>query len=244
VYTGPSRGDTAYAELKRRLLQGEFPLGERLAETRLASLLDVSRTPVREALARLHAEDLVERHHDGGFQPSPPDLHRTHELYQIRIALELHAICSPAGEAHDASIIAPLHREWAELSDAADVPVDPGFVLLDEDFHVRLASAAGNSALVEVLVGINERIRPVRMHDFLSEERVDATIREHLGILDALLAFDRTTAADRLRRHLLQSLEVVEGRAATALARMVRSGHADHRAALTERAEPAPDVSR
>jgi DNA-binding transcriptional MocR family regulator len=57
----------AYEQLKRRLLAGEFPLRVRLGEERLAALLGVSRTPVRQALTRLHAERLVERHADGGY---------------------------------------------------------------------------------------------------------------------------------------------------------------------------------
>jgi DNA-binding GntR family transcriptional regulator len=220
VYTAPSRRDTAYSELKRRLLQGDFPLGERLSEVPLAAQIGVSRTPVREALARLHAEDLVERHPDGGYRPAPPDLPRTHELYEVRFALELHALANPAGGQHDLAALGELRSEWVDLG-SGDAPVDPGFVLLDEDFHVRLAAAGGNGALVDVLIGINERIRPIRMHDFLTAERVTTTIEEHTAIVDAVLADACDQAARRLRRHLTQSREIAEARAAAALARMV-----------------------
>jgi len=70
----PSRGEVVFTELKARLLAGEFPLGARLGEERLAGLLDVSRTPVREALHRLHTEGFVQRHADGGFTPTVPDV--------------------------------------------------------------------------------------------------------------------------------------------------------------------------
>jgi DNA-binding GntR family transcriptional regulator len=226
VTEGParaSRSELAYGELKRRLLLGEFPLRDRLAETRLAALLDVSRTPVREALARLHTEGLVERHPEGGYRPAPPDLHHTHELYQVRFALEYHALQLPgeAGATHDRETLEALHLEWTDLAAARDLPVDATFVLLDEDFHVRLATAAGNAALVETLVTVNERIRPVRMHDFLTAERVLVTIEQHTGVLEALLADDLPTTRQRLDHHLRQSLDIVEARAATALARMV-----------------------
>src|SRR5262249_7178652 len=65
----PSQGDRAYRELKTRLLVGDFPPNVRLAEERLAAMLDVSRTPVREALKRLQAEGLVAVHRDGGHRP-------------------------------------------------------------------------------------------------------------------------------------------------------------------------------
>ena len=56
---GATRADHAYAELKRRLLSGEFALNVRLGEERLASLIGMSRTPIREALVRLAGDGLV-----------------------------------------------------------------------------------------------------------------------------------------------------------------------------------------
>lgn len=218
-----SRAEAAYVDLKRRLLFGEFPMGDRLGEERLAALLGVSRTPVREALTRLHVEGLVERHPEGGFRPAPPDLVRTAELYQVRFALEFHALRLPGqmGTEHDPVRLRELREEWVALDIPAGGPVDPSFVLLDEDFHVRLADAAGNRALVEVLASVNERIRLVRMHDFLTAERVATTVEQHVGILDALLAGDAIAAEAALGEHLEQSLQIAEERAAAALARMV-----------------------
>ena len=60
------RSEEAYRELKRRLLVGDFPLNVRLGEERLAVILGVSRTPIREAMLRLHGEGLVQRGADGG----------------------------------------------------------------------------------------------------------------------------------------------------------------------------------
>ena len=62
------------------------------------------------------------------------------------------------------------------LSDKQPEP-DPGFVTLDEDFHVRLAAASGNPSLADLLRIVNERIRVVRMHDFLTAERVGGRSR-------------------------------------------------------------------
>ena len=96
VYKRPrrrqSRSEATHRALKRRLLIGEFPFGHRLGEERLAAMLEVSRTPVREALARLHAEGHVQRHPEGGFEPAFPDMDRIAELYEVRKSLELTAI--------------------------------------------------------------------------------------------------------------------------------------------------------
>jgi DNA-binding GntR family transcriptional regulator len=217
-------GDRAYAELKRRLLVGEFPLRVRLGEERLAGLLRVSRTPVRQALARLHAERLVERLPEGGYAPAAPNLIEVRQLYEVRRALELSALGRPAelGRRHAVSVLEPLRDDWRALLRDTPEP-DPSFVLLDENFHVRLAEASGNMSLAGILGVVNERIRAVRMHDFLTAERVERTISQHLGIVEPLLVGELTQAQARFIRHLGESIEVVEERATRALIRMMRA---------------------
>ena len=220
------RSDQAYRELKRRLLIGDLPLNVRLGEERLASLIGVSRTPIREALLRLHAEGLVQRAVDGGFQPMIPDVTVMRQLYEVRAGLELQALQRPArhGEAHDRAVLLRIKQEWTFLADDHELEAGPDVVLLDESFHESLAEAAGNNALVEILHQINERIRIVRMHDFLSDERVEATIEEHLALVDALLEGDVAEAELRFVAHLDSSLAVVEERVHRAVARMVARG--------------------
>ncbi len=216
------RGERAYSELKRRLLMGDFRLRERLGEQRLAVVLNVSRTPVRQALLRLHSEGLVERSTDGGYVPTTPDLTSIRELYEVRKGLEMQALVRPVsqGRVHDAALLEPLRDAWRTL--LVDVPAtDPSFVMVDESFHMELARAGGNTALVEMLGVVNQRIRVVRMHDFLTDERVRLTVEEHLSIVDAVLAADIELARERLDFHLGHSLAVVDERATRALLRMV-----------------------
>ncbi|MGZ4695681.1 MAG: GntR family transcriptional regulator [Acidimicrobiales bacterium] len=221
-YTGTSRAEQTYGELKRLLLNGEFALGHRLGEERLAGLIGVSRTPVREALCRLHVEGFVERLPEGGFCPSAPDLDRIRQLYEVRIGLERLALRRAAvtGEDHDGEQLQRLRDDWVALLDPP-YDTDPSFVLLDEDFHVRLATASGNAALAEQLQVVNERIRIVRVHDFLSPERVERTVEQHIGIVEALIPGDVDETERRLDTHFGESLAVVEERAATALVRMM-----------------------
>ena len=225
----PSRAEAAHRVLKRRLLLGEFPFGHRLGEERLAALLGVSRTPVREALARLHAAGHVQRHPEGGFEPAFPDMGRIGELYEVRKALELTAVqrvigtdaTTAAPTAHDRSALLELRRDWAALVDDAGQRADPEFVLVDEDFHMRLALASGNTALAEMLATVNERIRIVRVHDFLTEERIRATVEEHLGILDELLEGSVAQTVARLELHIDESARVASERALNAMIRML-----------------------
>lgn len=222
--TGSPRRELAYHVLKHRLLVGDFAPFTRLGEERLAAELGVSRTPVREALSRLHSEGIVERLADGGYGPTLVDLVRMRELYEVRFALERCAIRRPSegGPPHDLDQIRTLQGEWQALTPPEDADdVDSDFVLADEDFHERVAAAAGNAALTEQLRKVNERIRIVRMQDFLTVERVVQTIEQHLGVLDPLLDGDLVESERRLVGHFEESLAVVEERAAHTISRML-----------------------
>ena len=219
----PTRSDAAYRTLKALLLNGEFPLNVRLGEARLAAHLGVSRTPVREALRRLQSEGLVEPHPVGGFQPWVPEVTVMRHLYEVRAGLELQALQRPGrhGMRHDPAILEPLRDQWRRLAVWPTPEPDPSFVPLDEAFHVMLASAAGNQVLAEMLRQVNDRIRLVRMHDFLTQERIDVTVAEHIEIAELVLSGDILTAEARFTSHLAHSMAVVEERVHAALTRMV-----------------------
>jgi DNA-binding GntR family transcriptional regulator len=93
----------------------------------------------------------------------------------------------------------------------------------DEAFHERIAGASGNATAARMLRGINKRIRILRIHDFTLEERIGATITEHLEIIDLALAADADAAAAFIRSHVQRSALVVRRRVGEALARMVQA---------------------
>ena len=124
------------------------------------------------------------------------------------------------GTRHDPTIIEPLRDEWRRMAQGPPPPPDPDFVLLDEDFHERLALAAGNPVAADMLHQVNERIRIVRMHDFLTAERIDQTIDEHLRIAELVLAGSLVEAESAFTAHLAASMAVVEERARDAILRM------------------------
>jgi len=220
-----SSSDLAYREIKSLILMGEAPIGVQLGERRIAERLSVSRTPVREALLRLYAEGFLDRHPDGGYRVNHPTGRSTREFYELRKALELYAVRSTvqrlaAGELEsDSGRLLELRSEWDALELEAP-ELDPDFVLVDEDFHRRLAEATGNTELVDDLRRICERIRPVRTHDFVLPGRIKATIAQHLQILDAVLDGD-ASAEGLLERHISESQQFVEAAVGSVLERML-----------------------
>jgi DNA-binding GntR family transcriptional regulator len=88
---------------------------------------------------------------------------------------------------------------------------------MDEGFHATLLRASGNDALVEALEHVNRRIRPIRMYDYLTVDRLEATVSEHIAIAELVLDGDLSQALKSLRDHVEESRTVVMERAAKAL---------------------------
>ena len=217
----------AYQELKTLILLGEVPIGARLREEKLAERLGMSRTPVREALLRLHAEHFLDRHAEGGYRAASPSAQTMRELYEVRRALELFALHRARDSGgHDRSALQELREEWAEI-DCDSRALDAEFVHLDEDFHRRLAESAGNRQLAEELRSVNERIRPVRTHDFITPGRIARTVEQHIEILDAVMHRRISVASSLLERHIGESQSVVEVAVAHVLERMLSIGERD-----------------
>ncbi|WP_370289444.1 GntR family transcriptional regulator [Nocardioides sp.] len=210
--------ERAYTEVRRMVMLGEIPTGLRLTEEAIAEQLQVSRTPVREAFVRLHADRLLKRYSDGGYYVAEIDLFDLRDLYELRLTLELRGItrAHEVGIDHDRDALVELQEEWEGIRLDPPAP-DGSFIELDESFHLSLLRASGNLALAEMLETINVRIRPVRTYDFLSADRITSSIGEHLDIVRALLAGEIDLAADRLREHIGASLDIVEQRAADAM---------------------------
>ncbi|MGW5876923.1 GntR family transcriptional regulator [Nocardiopsis terrae] len=219
--TAVSRRDRVHALMREEVLSGRVTPYTRLGEVRLAERFGVSRTPVREALARLHSDGLVERR-DNGFYVTVPDLAELRDLYELRVTLELRGIARAVEDhtiRHDPRILDDELERWEKLR--ADPPApDPSFVLLDEEFHAALSRASGNAALTASLVSVNQRIRRVRMYDFLTEDRIASTITEHVRIVEHLRADELDSAYRALHEHVGASMEVVLERARRALTRM------------------------
>jgi DNA-binding GntR family transcriptional regulator len=208
-----TRAEQVHTALRAALLAGEFPYGQRLVEEQLAERFNTSRTPVREALRRLEGDGHVVRDRAGGVRPNAPRVSAMRELYEVRLVLEELAVRTA-----DAEQLTPLREEWEELRSEREE--GPDFVYADEGFHEGMARATGNGATVRYLHDINERIRVIRVHDFTTPDRIEATISEHLEILDAVQAERRDTAAALMRVHVERSAAVVEQRVGELLTRM------------------------
>jgi DNA-binding GntR family transcriptional regulator len=133
------------ADVRRRILAGEWTLGRRIYEDALATEFGVSRGPVREALRLLEQEGLVERRSHRGLFVALPDWRAVAEVAAVRALLEGHAV---AGAGRIAPAVLARLEACCEAMDAAVGADDRlGAVLLDLEFHRTVAGQSPNRML-------------------------------------------------------------------------------------------------
>jgi len=201
-----SRADDVYDQLKRDI--GEFRLlpGDRFTENELGDRLEVSRTPVRQALVRLQQEGYVEVLFRSGWRVLPFDFEKFEQLYDLRMVLEtaaVHRLCTEDVRRNTALLDA-LAAIWLVPKDKRST--DPVQVARwDEAFHVALVAAAGNAEMARVHRDVTERIRIIRRLDFTQQMRIEATYDEHAKILRAVQHQRSDQASLLLRAHIQSS---------------------------------------
>jgi DNA-binding GntR family transcriptional regulator len=210
-----SGGQLVYAELRRRILDLELAPGQRLYEPELATTLQVSRTPLREALRLLLAEDLVDQLPTGGMVVRPLSTSDIEELYGVRAVLEglMAAEAARRLTDEDATTLTGLVDRNARLVGDADDAMRAG-----HDFHLGIAAVADHGwarRLHEQVDGHMSRYRPFTNE---SQDRRTAALEEHRGILAALVARDPEEARRLAEDHVLTAravaLEAIGGRLA------------------------------
>lgn len=209
---GASAAERVYRALRDDIFEFRLIPGDRFSEGNVASRLNTSRTPVREALYRLRREGYVEVRFRSGWQVQAFDFRQIDELYDLRIALEQAAVlrlCEPGADTGTVrQTLTRLYDLWHQ--DAATRSAEGATVReRDEQFHCDLVEATGNREMASVHRDVCERLRIVRRLDFLYPTRIQATYAEHTAILDALMNRSPAEAARRLGEHIRASQQAV-----------------------------------
>ncbi|MFI8568420.1 GntR family transcriptional regulator [Rhodococcus sp. NPDC078407] len=214
--------EKVYSSLRRDLISGAISSTERLGEERLAELYGVSRTPVREALARLQSDGLVTRD-EAGVHAYRPRLSDLPDLYELRATLEARGITRSTPQSFDRVSLTTLLDTWTALRTDPPATTDD-LVAMDEHFHVTLLAASGNSALTDALCTVNAKVRPVRILGGLDAAAIVSAIDRHVEIVEHVLAGTLDSALKLLLAHIDCSRDRVVERAehAAALAGAVR----------------------
>lgn len=202
-----------YATLRQQIIQGSYGAGERLVEERLADALGVSRTPVREALAALASEGLVQMFPNRGavVRSFAPDEIR--ESYDLRAVLEGYAAFQAALQIDpgEVSRLSTITNEMESLPHdlAGDRAELYWLVERNQLFHRAIVEASGNRLLVTVFRQLIDLPLMFRSFYWYSAAERTQQIFFHRRIIDALAARDADRARALMTEHILEGRDAV-----------------------------------
>ncbi len=204
-----------YETLRERAINYQLRPSERINELQLAQELEVSRTPIREALNRLISEGMITFVPNRGFYRTPLDIKEICNIFEARRAIEVAAVRLACARGSDAAI-AGLGRAWADAEARYGALPPDEMARRDEAFHETLVALSGNEEMVSLLRGLNARIRFVRSLALESEryapkaaaaDEPGEALAEHRLIAEALAARDADRCAELLERHITLTLD-------------------------------------
>jgi DNA-binding GntR family transcriptional regulator len=199
---------TVYDDLRELIVAGDLP--PKFSESELAERLNVSRTPVREALERLHGDGLVDARGRGVRLISLSEQELRH-VYRVRAALEaltaeLVAERQAAGEIAPAALAALTQLAGAADHATREADLAAG-ASSNRAFHLRIAELAANPPALDALRRIWDQIVVSTRRSLVAPERAKAVDEEHRRLLAAIQQGDAPKAAEAAKAHVLNTLE-------------------------------------
>ena len=196
---------SAYNYIKERILVGDFPPKADISEKRLQEELGISRTPIHEALKRLEDERFVETYSRKGTFVTDVTMEVVRDLYETRLLIEPSITRDAVGL---------LPREWMEdlrrrlmeerpFQERKDIHA---VMALDTELHTTVASYCTNAFLRDSLRLVYEHDRRIRLKTERNPAQVRFSQREHVTMLEAMLAGERTEQL--ARSHVIHSRDL------------------------------------
>ena len=207
-----SKKTIVHDNLKRRIITNALKPGDPLNEGILSKELKISKTPVREALQQLEKKGLVENIPGKGAFVSRFSFQDIRELFEIREILECEVIRRVAAKTDLNLAEAQAIRDKFTASDTNGGRTGKSYFNAGDQIHSFIFATYGNRKLIKEYQGLQEQIVRITLHFFSQnrQERAAESFKEHLEIIDALIARDPQRAEKAIRTHLQNSLEYLK----------------------------------
>lgn len=201
-----SLADLAHEELHRRIADGALAEDERLVIDRLAREFGTSLNPVREALARLHAERLVTFERNKGYRVAPkPSPLELQQLFEARLILETGAVEEGLRHVTETALaeLEAINREIARRRYGKTFEGFHEFVRFNERFHVLLVGLCRNPFIIEAYNHLGYHQRIMHSHHGRGVPDIDRIVGEHEAIIQSLRRADPEAMREAIRGHIL-----------------------------------------
>lgn len=202
-------------QIRGAIVSGELSLGSKLSEQRLADVLGVSRSPVRDALAALQSEGLVTISPKRGTFVFTPNLRIVDELCEHRAVLETAAL--RLGIARNLGcLLRNLEAASSEMERALAAQDPRGYTMGDHQFHNAIIMASKNRSMEKSYNLTISPLKALRTHLFtIMSENTDRSMNEHTAVIEAVRAEDAELAASYLAEHIGHLAEAFRAKLST-----------------------------
>lgn len=188
----------AYNTLKSKILNNEFPPNTYLEEKSLCEMLNISRTPIREAINKLEFEDLVQIIPQKGIFVTDFTIQSVAELFQARKLIEP-MLLELSGPALNKDVLLEFREQTLTAIEAEHIDQ---LCQIDCRLHNYFNSNCQNQFLSKLVAYITDQYQRVRTQNFYPQERTIQGAKEHIGIIDQLINEDFIAAQELLRQHI------------------------------------------
>lgn len=218
----------AYTDIKEQIIEGRLKPDASIIEERLAKHLNISRTPLREALQRLEQDDLIIRQNNGRLRVAPLSIQEVKELFEVREKLEGIMVAQATEnmtekDAHKLTMIVNMIKETAKVGEARDV------LYYGAQFHGYIYTLSRNRTVIKILGQLNDRIH--RYQHLLPKDdmsRFESSYKEHQIILDYMKDNDKENVQAAMESHITNSLQAVVRAIRNAGQGIKKEGESDH----------------
>lgn len=200
--------EQVYAYVREAIISGRLKPGERIPEVELAAELNVSRSPIRDALNELAGEGLVETIPNKGVSVRRISEKEVDEIYDIRLLFERYAI-EQAVRLAGGEQIGLLREVMAKLEECMAQNDVHGYCKADEEFHHALICLSGNGTAIRIMSMMSSLLHPFRVLALSGRERFVRSLEEHRGILLGIEERDLAKALESATTHLELASEEV-----------------------------------
>ena len=205
MYKNVSLADQVFDRLEEDILFGVYPRGEILTESKLSEVLQVSRTPVREALKMLEQQHLIEDC-GKGMMVLGISYEDAMAIYEIRKRVEGLAAGACAKNCTEAQLkelieTVDLQEFYAQRGDSEKIKE------LDSQFHELIYRYSGSPVYYDTLMPLHRKIQKFRKTAIEKQSAAASSIEEHRAILAALIKKDAPLAEDTMNRHTANAQE-------------------------------------
>jgi DNA-binding GntR family transcriptional regulator len=203
-----SLGEDVYDHLKQAIIDQDIEPGARLVENRIAQMLGISRTPLREALHKLEREDWIEKIPSGGFKVVTLTREDIEETFGIRSVLEAYA-ARLAAQKHRTSDLIPLEKVMTQFQECLEKKQTARLPEINTEFHDLLYAMSDSPRLIKMISQLQAQISRFRQIILKQTSFALESCQDHIDMLSAMKQRDADRVESLVRAHILKGKQAV-----------------------------------